>query len=77
MKFAAAILVGATLLGSAPIFADNSMMSSQTAEQKKMMKDCMASEKAKDSKMSKEDMKKACMDKMKADSSKMPATAPK
>jgi len=27
--------------------------------------------------MSKEDMKKACMDKMKADSSKMPATAPK
>lgn len=36
-----------------------------TSHQKHMMKECMAKQKAKDSSMSKEDMKSACMSEMK------------
>ena len=62
-------------MASAPIFADDAM-SSQTPEQKKMMMDCMKMEKSKDSTMSKDDIKKMCMDKMKTDMGKMHSSAP-
>jgi hypothetical protein len=75
MKLTLALIVGASILATAPIFADNAM-SSQTQEHKKMMKDCMAMQKSKDSSMSKDDMTKMCMDKMKTDMDKMHSSAP-
>jgi len=66
---------------AAQAFADDMPMSSSqmTPQHKQMMKDCMAQEKAKDSSMSKGDMKKACHDQMKMQMQKddsMPATPP-
>ncbi len=75
MKRTLAMLVGASLLVSAPLFADEAM-SAQTPQQKQMMKDCMTMEKSKNSSMSTDDMKKTCMEKMQSDMQKKPADAP-
>jgi len=75
MQRTLAVLLGASILASTPIFADDAM-SAQTPAHKKMMKDCMAMQKSKDSSMSKNDMKQACTDKMKMDTNKMSSSAP-
>jgi hypothetical protein len=60
-------------------FADDTTMNSsqKTPQQKQMMKDCMAQQKAKDSSMSMADMKKTCHNQMKMQMQKdgsMPAS---
>jgi pentapeptide MXKDX repeat protein len=63
--FAALILTSSQTFAADPMPSDSMSSSSMTAAQQSMMKDCMAKQKAKDSSRSKDDMKKACMDKMK------------
>jgi hypothetical protein len=61
------LLFGALVLVATQSFADDSMHSgAMTTQQHQMMKDCMAQQKAKDSSMSKADMKSACMAQMKS-----------
>jgi pentapeptide MXKDX repeat protein len=69
---ATAILSGSVVFGADQMTSDSSMSHS------KMMKECMAKQKAKDSSMSKDDMKKSCMEqtKMGNDHAMAPATAP-
>lgn len=65
--FLASLFSGALLLAGAQSFADDSMQSgAMTTQQHQMMKDCMAQQKAKDSSMSRADMKSACMTQMKS-----------
>jgi pentapeptide MXKDX repeat protein len=72
------MLFAALIVSGSQAFADDAKKSdSMTSEQKQMMKDCMAKQKAKDSSMSKDDMKKACMSNMKMQSGHMDSTAPK
>lgn len=61
-KIAALLLLGAMTYG-AQAFADDTAMNSSTmtAEQKQMVKDCMAKMKANDNSMSKDERKKTCM----------------
>lgn len=63
--FAGLIWASGQALAADPMPSHSMSNSSMTAAQKSMMKDCMAKQKAKDSSMSKDDMKKTCMDKMK------------
>jgi cytochrome c553 len=57
------LLLAATLcVGSSQAWADDSSATSSSHTQ--AMKDCMAQQKAKDSNMSKADMRKACHDQM-------------
>jgi pentapeptide MXKDX repeat protein len=53
-----AVCAAVVLIGGQAIAADQ--MSSDSTSHSQMMKDCMAKHKAKDSTMSKDDMKKAC-----------------
>jgi hypothetical protein len=57
-------LCAAMIMAGAQVFADPT--SSDSTSHSKMMKDCMAKQKASDSSMSKEDMKKTCMAQIKA-----------
>lgn len=55
------LLAGAVCCGTQAFADDTSMNSStMTSEQKQMVKDCMAKQKANDSSMSKDVMKKTC-----------------
>ena len=55
------------IMAGTQVFAADPMSSDSTSHSK-MMKDCMAKQKASDSSMSKDDRKKACMAQMKASS---------
>ena len=61
---AMALCTGLMLVGFQAI-ADDAMSSSGSMSHKQMMKDCMARQKAKDSTLSTDELKRACQDEMK------------
>jgi pentapeptide MXKDX repeat protein len=66
-SFLPPLFFGALLLATTQAFADDSMQpGAMTTEQHQMMKDCMAEQKAKNSSMSKTDMKSVCLAQMKS-----------
>lgn len=66
-SFLPPLLFSALLLAATQAFADDAMQpGAMTTEQHQMMKDCMAQQRAKDSGMSKADMKSVCMNQMRS-----------
>ena len=65
LLFASIIGTSGLALAADPMPSDSMSNSSMTASQQSRMNHCMTQQKAQDSSMSKEDMKKACMAKMK------------
>lgn len=60
-RFLPSLFLGALTVATTQSFADDSMQSgAMTSQQRQMMKDCMAQQKAKDSTVSKADMKSVC-----------------